>query len=82
MTEGEILDAWRPTFRAGARRMLDAVADAYPASLTRYELAEAVDMEPTSGTFSTYLGELRRNALIEVDGQDVRLADIVGASAG
>ena len=43
--------------------MLDVLIDRYPAGVSRAELAQAVDMEATSGTFSTYLSNLRSNGL-------------------
>ena len=44
---------------------------ASPGRMTRVELAEAAALTPGSGTFSNYLGILRRNGLILVEGQDV-----------
>jgi hypothetical protein len=38
-------------------------------------LAEASGYEVTGGTFSTYLGVLRRNGLIAVDGDSVRASE-------
>ncbi len=63
LTAEEVLDHWRERFRAGARRMLDALVDDRGRGMTREQLGEATDLEPTSGTFGTYLGELRRNGL-------------------
>jgi hypothetical protein len=77
MTTEEILQEWRGKLKAGARAMLDVLVDAYPASVTRDELAERTNMAVTGGTFGTYLGHLRRNALIEVNGGDVRATDVV-----
>jgi DNA-binding IclR family transcriptional regulator len=62
---------YRRTLRAGARAMLDALVAAYPAGLTREELAEAAGITASGGTFTTYLGHLRRNGLVEVDGPQV-----------
>lgn len=74
-TTEEILDMWRGSLKKGARNMLDELVDAYPDSLTRTELGEAVELEPSAGTFSTYLGTLRRNGLVDVDGQNVNASD-------
>lgn len=65
MTPEELQDHYRRILRAGASRMLDAVISAYPAGLTRDELGAAAEIATTSGTFSTYLGELTRNGLAE-----------------
>jgi len=64
LTATQVRDQWRQAMRAGARRILDTLVDAYPASVTRVELAHAAGLEPTSGTFSTYLSNLRRNGLV------------------
>lgn len=70
-TTDEIVAMWRSTLKAGARRMLDELVGAYPKGLSREELGARVDIEPSGGTFSTYLGTLRRNGLAEVDGDEV-----------
>jgi hypothetical protein len=68
-TADEVRALWRDRLRAGARRMLDALIDRYPEGLTREELAESAEVVATGGTFSTYLGDLRRAGLaVEVDG--------------
>lgn len=55
---------WRGALRAGAFRMLEAVVAAGKDGISREAIADAVNMEKTGGTFSTYLGDLRRNGLI------------------
>lgn len=65
MTARELQDHYRGILRAGARKMLDALIDAYPNVLSREEVGAAADMSTSSGTFSTYLGELTRNGLAE-----------------
>jgi hypothetical protein len=55
--------------------MLSILVEAYPGELTREMLAEASGYEVTGGTFSTYLGVLRRNGLIAVDGDSVRASE-------
>ena len=65
----EAMAMWRGALRAGAFRMLQAVVAAGNGGISRDAIADAVGMEKTGGTFSTYLGDLRRNALItERDG--------------
>jgi DNA-binding IclR family transcriptional regulator len=61
-----IVEMWAGRFRAGAARMLRAIAEAYPESMTKEDLADTTDFTVSGGTFQTYLGELRRNGLIEV----------------
>lgn len=65
MTAQELQAHYLSILRAGAARMLQAVMDAYPAGLSKDELGGQIAMTPSSGTFSTYLGELRRNGLVE-----------------
>lgn len=58
-----------PKLKAGARRMLSALAWFHPRPLTRAQLAMLVDISPISGTVSDYLSALRLNGLItEADG--------------
>lgn len=71
-TVADVVAMWRPHLKGGARRMLDVLVDAYPDTLNRDQLGVAVEIEPTGGTFSTYLGTLRRNGLADVDGAEVR----------
>lgn len=61
------INMWREALRLGERKMLDALIDAYPGTLTREELATQAEMALTGGTFGSYLGTLRRNGLIEVN---------------
>lgn len=74
-TTDEVVAMWRQHLKAGARRMLDVLVDAHPSGLTRDELGAAVEIEPSGGTFSTYLGMLRRNGLADVDGDTVTAGD-------
>lgn len=39
--------------------------------MTREQLGDSTGFTVTGGTFGAYLGTLRRNGLIEVNGQDV-----------
>lgn len=83
MTAGELQQHYLSILRAGAARMLTAVMQAYPGGLTREEISAAAGVTATSGTFSTYLGELRRNGLIEQRGAQFVAREILmhGASA-
>lgn len=76
-TTEELLEQWRTALKAGARKMLDELVSVYPAELPREYLAERVNMEVTGGTFGTYLGTLRRNGLVTVDGSSVRAAHVL-----
>lgn len=61
----EVLDLYRGVLRAGARRMLDQLMAVYPRGLSRAELGTASGIAENGGTFSTYLGDLRRAGLID-----------------
>lgn len=74
-TTDELLDMWRGALKAGARRILDVLVDAYPEPVTRTDLAAAVEMAETGGTFATYLSTLRRNGLADVTASDARASD-------
>ncbi len=75
LTTEEVIGHWREVFRAGARRMLDVLVDDRGQGMTREELGERVGMEPTSGTFGTYLGELKRNGLAVIQGGLIKLSE-------
>jgi hypothetical protein len=81
VTVDEIRDAYRRTLRAGARRMFDLLVAQYPRGYTRSELADAADLTSNAGTFGTYLGDLRRNGLVEDDGHTIRAAEILFVAA-
>jgi hypothetical protein len=51
--------------RAGERRMLETLARRYPLKLTRAQLGTLADFSPRGGTFTTYLGTLKRAGFVE-----------------
>jgi uncharacterized protein len=59
----------------GAAKILRALYEAYPESLTRQEVAEAVSMSHSSGSFNTYLSTLNRNKLIKKSGNQISFTD-------
>lgn len=55
--------------KAGARRMLEALAQLHPSPLTRVQLGTLADVAP-GGTFSTYVNAIFRSGLaVEADGR-------------
>jgi hypothetical protein len=62
-TLAELHDAWKSKLGSTQARMLDVVIEAYPDSVDRDELAAAVGIQIT-GTFRTYLSELRTPGLV------------------
>ncbi|MFW0154125.1 helicase HerA domain-containing protein [Mycobacterium sp. smrl_JER01] len=83
MSAAELQQHYLSILRAGASRMLRACVDAYPEGLTKQRLAELAEVASSGGTFSTYLGELRRNGLVEQRGNRVIATEILmyGAEA-
>jgi hypothetical protein len=73
----EIRAQWRGILKAGARRMFDELIEVYPAGLSREDLGARAGIEMTGGTFGTYLGILKRNALIEERSGLLYAAEIV-----
>lgn len=68
MSTDEVLAMWMERLKAGARRMLDALVEAYPEEMTPEELGERSGLTVPSGTFDTYFSTLKRNGLIDVNG--------------
>jgi uncharacterized protein len=77
----DILQLWVSKFRAGAGNMLTELANVYPDAITKEELGNRTGMSHTGGTFTTYLGELKRNGLIEVTGKMVKASPSSSRSA-
>ena len=67
------IDMWIQKFRPGEAKLIRKIAEIYPSSITREELGEETGMTHTGGTFTTYLGTLRRNQLVIAEGNEVRL---------
>jgi hypothetical protein len=60
----DVIGFWRSRFRAGAVRMLDVIVERFPQAISRDDLSEEASVGK-GGTFSTYLGELKRAELID-----------------
>lgn len=65
------IDYWSGKI-GGAGRLLRMLADVWPRSVTRAELADWADLEQTGGTFGTYLSRMRSRGLATVDGAELR----------
>lgn len=70
----ELVEFWAQRI-AGAGPMLRHLARIYPRWITRDELAAALDLSASGGTFSTYISRLRSPGLIEVEGGRLRAAE-------
>lgn len=69
----DVIEMWRKNLRGGTLRMFEALVAAYPEGYTREDLGQYTDLNPTSGSFGTYLSMLRTNGLIEEGGGVIRL---------
>lgn len=69
----ELVGFWKSKL-SGVGPMLDALTGHYPAAITREELAAEIGLAAGGGTFSTYISRLRSPGLVEVNGQQIRLA--------
>lgn len=76
-TTEEIIQMWRGSLRAGERKLLDILVEAYPGSMSKEELAERADLTANSGTFGAYLGTLRRNGLAETRDGKVKAGEVL-----
>lgn len=78
----ETLEAWRDRLgNSGARRMLDALVERWPHGLTRQDLGVETELEPSGGSFGTYLSRLRTNGLIEERDGELYATELIGAAA-
>ncbi|PBA23654.1 hypothetical protein CKJ66_27325 [Mycobacterium avium] len=82
MSGDELRQHYLGILRAGAGRMLQAVIDAYPAGLSREEISARAGIVSSSGTFSTYWGELVRNGLVVQNGSSLTASDILMHGSG
>lgn len=71
-TQEELLGMWANNLNGGARRMFDVLTGAYPKPISKEELGYLTEMSPRSGTFGTYLSQLKTRLLITVDGQQIK----------
>ncbi len=62
-------------FKAGAAKMLREVVEAYPGSVSRFELGEKSGYASSGGTFQDYLSQLRRNGLVVTEGDQVKASE-------
>lgn len=76
-TTEALLALYAGTIRAGARRMIDALIEAYPGQLTRAELSDQSEVALEGGTFGTYLSDLRKAGLVEEQGDEVCASELL-----
>jgi len=71
------IQKWKQALGAGPSRMLDVFLANPAGSLSRQDIAKAVELEPTGGTFGQYLSRLKANGLIEKTGDLYYLAEVL-----
>ncbi len=81
-SHADAMQLWRRALRAGAFSMLEAIVAAGPGGITRQDVADAVGMQSSGGTFNTYLGDLRRNGLITEEQKRCTANDILFPGGG
>lgn len=67
----------RIRLRTGARRMLQALLEAYPDSVSDEALSEGAGFSVGSGSWNTYLSNLRRHGLMERNSHGKRAAEFL-----
>jgi len=65
----ELVCAWMQELDGKAKDILKYVADVYPQTLERKQIADAVGMPPDSGTFTTYMSRINGKGLFEKHGR-------------
>lgn len=70
----EVLEDWKRKLGGGSARMLDALRGS---PLSRQDLAAAVGIEVTGGTFGTYLSRLRSNGLVDESNGQIQLSSLL-----
>lgn len=77
-----VSESGEASLKAGARRILKALARHHPLVLTRAQVGTLTGFRITGGTFTTYWSTLRRAGYIEEVGGEVRVTDAGLAAAG
>ena len=65
-----LINLWSKHLKSGAIRMLRICVEKYPELIDKEDLREKVGIS-SIGTFGNYLADLRRNGLIQVNGNEV-----------
>lgn len=74
---GPDLVAWWGQRIGSERKILEHLSGLYPHGLDKADLADALDMTASGGTFGTYLSRLRSNGLIEESDRGFRVSPIL-----
>ncbi len=71
----EIISMWKSKFRVGVGKMLDVIYKSHPYGISKEDLAIKAEFTVGGGTFNTYLSELKRNGLVEISGDMIKLSN-------
>lgn len=74
LTKEETIERWVAAV-GGAGRMLQLLVERFPLALSRDQLAAALEMTASGGTFNGYLRQLRSNNLVTVTDRGIRASD-------
>jgi hypothetical protein len=74
---GPDLARWWAGRISGTPKLVEALIDAWPRPMSRYELGDRLEMVATGGTFKEYISRLKRNEIAIETSDGLRLADSV-----
>lgn len=74
-TPDEVIASWKAKLPPVVGRMLDAIVEMHPKSISRSDLAERLEISATTGTFRTYLSLLRTRGLIETHRDEITASE-------
>lgn len=78
----DAIELWRSSLIEGERKMLDFLIKSYPKKVSQEELGEVTGYAASGGTFRNYYRNLRRNGLLEEEGDSVRLGEMIMKELG
>jgi hypothetical protein len=81
-TGSALIDYWRGRLGKAERSILEALAEVYPAALTKEEVAAKAGYEPNGGGFNNALGRLRTLELVHGRGEIRASENLFNAAAG
>lgn len=70
-----LFNMWAEKLPAGPVKILKVLFDSYPNSIDRFQLSSDSGYAYGSGTWIQYISTLRKNNLIEVDGQNIKASN-------
>jgi len=70
----ELLILWKKKFREGCGKILQFIYESYPNTLTMEDIGINTGFESSGGTFNTYISELKRNGLIIIEGNNIKIS--------